>query len=130
MIRIQILSGKQAGQFVLARRFPFRVGRASTADLQSTEPGVWDEHFQIDYQAGESFRLIPAGNTRTLLNGRTIESPEHLVSGAEITAGSLRVRFGLTDPQTRGLLVREAMSWVLLTVVVVLECWLVVRLTH
>lgn len=128
MIRLQILSGKQAGQLVLARRFPFRVGRANGADLQSAEPGVWDEHFRIDYRAGEGFSLIPAASSRTLLNARTIDTPEHLANGAEITAGSLRLRLMLADPPPRDLVLREAMTWIVLALVAALECWLIVRL--
>jgi len=57
MVQLKILSGTRAGTTWAARRFPVRIGRSPSADLQLEEPGVWDHHLQLDFKRGTGFIL-------------------------------------------------------------------------
>ena len=80
MVQLDILSGRKAGTSIVARRFPFHIGRASDSSLSLDDGGVWDPiglsesagailFYGIPVEAGEtSFTLIDddAGVTRVV----------------------------------------------------------------
>lgn len=112
MIQFQILSGKQAGVFWNARRFPVRVGRTSGNDLKLEDDGVWDEHFQLALNPAEGFALSVHPGAIVTVN----QSPTQAVrlrNGDIITAGSAKLCFRLSDNRQRGLRLREWFVWTL-----------------
>jgi hypothetical protein len=125
VIRLHILSGKAAGQVILVRRFPFRIGRSPQADLSLTEPGVWDQHCQIDHQPGEGCLVTTVPQAETRIDAQPVEGSKLLPNGAELSLGAVRLRFSLADPPPRSLRLREAAVWLFLAAVVAGEVWLI-----
>jgi pSer/pThr/pTyr-binding forkhead associated (FHA) protein len=108
MVQLQILSGKKAGTKIVARLFPFRVGRSPDANLCLDEPGVWENHFDITLVDG--FVLTTQPNAFVTLNGRNL-SETNLQNGDLIEIGLLKLRFGLSVTSQAGLKIREALTW-------------------
>lgn len=125
MIRLEILSGKSAGQIILARRFPFQIGRAVSVGLQLAEPGVWDGHCQIEYRPADGFWVNPLGEAQVRVDDVPVEGVTRLPNSSELALGSVRLRFSLADPVPRGLRLREALTTLFLLAVVVGEAWLI-----
>ncbi len=125
MIRLQILSGKQAGQNVLVRRFPFRIGRSGEAGLCLSDQGVWEDHCRLEYRAKAGFFVAATPGARTLVNDAPVEGDQRLTNAAEISLGAVRLRFNLDDPVPRRLGPREAVTWLFLGAVIVGELWLI-----
>ena len=113
MIQLQILSGKQAGIFWNARRFPVRVGRAPASDLQLEDDGVWDEHFELALVRTEGFTLSAHPGAIVTVNQSPVQTVR-LRNGDLITAGSAKLCFRLGDNRQRGLCLREWFVWTLI----------------
>ena len=116
MVQFRILSGKKAGIQWMARRFPVRVGRAPSTDLQLEEDGVWDEHFQLALRAGEGFVLTTIGEALTSINGEPCRE-SLLRNGDVIEAGAAKLQFWLAEARSRGLRFRETATWAGITAV-------------
>lgn len=112
MLQLQILSGKLAGRKILVRQFPFRVGRIDSMDLVCSDPGVWDEHFQIDYGKGVGWEISSLADAGTLVGTELLSESVRLLNGQVITAGALRIKFNLADPALRPFQWRERLTWV------------------
>jgi hypothetical protein len=113
VIELRILSGKQAGANVVARRFPFLVGRAAESGLRLEDEGVFDRHFRIQFQPREGFLLLGEPNAVTAVNNQTT-AQTRLRSGDIIHAGSVTLSFGLRPPEQRSLRIREVVVWTML----------------
>jgi hypothetical protein len=113
LIQLQILSGKQAGVFWNARRFPVRVGRAPGSDLQLEEDGVWDEHFELTLVRTEGFTLSAHPGALVAVNQAPVQTVR-LRNGDLITAGSAQMCFRLGETRLRGLRLREWFVWTLI----------------
>ncbi len=110
MVQLRILSGKKAGTTWVARRFPLRIGRAPSADLQLEEPGVWDQHLQLEFNQGEGFVLRTLSDALAAVNGQSTERAV-LRNGDAIVIGSLKLQFWLSETRQTGLGFREALTW-------------------
>ncbi|MBA4148993.1 MAG: FHA domain-containing protein [Verrucomicrobia bacterium] len=112
MLQLDILSGKQAGTRIVARRFPFSVGRSQNDDLQLNEAGVWDNHFSINLvRESRTFRAECNENASLIINGEA--SPEAaLRNGDLLELGGTKIRVGLTPPKQKSLVLREIVTWV------------------
>jgi len=110
MIQLKILSGKKAGSSLVARRFPVRIGRASSANLQFEEDGVWDQHLRLDFKPREGFLLSPEPNALATIDGESLE-PRLLRNGDTVEIGALKIQFWLSDTRQRGLGFREWLTW-------------------
>jgi len=113
VIQFQILSGKQAGVFWNARRFPVQVGRSVNSDLKLDDDGIWDEHFRITLNPAEGFTLSAHPGAIVTINQEAVESAR-LRNGDVITAGSAKLCFRLSDNGQRGLRLREWFVWALI----------------
>ena len=69
MVRLRVLNGSRAGADHTASQFPCTIGRASNDDLQLTDPGVWENHLQLDMQSPGGFRVSRLGQGRASVNG-------------------------------------------------------------
>lgn len=127
MIQIQVLSGKQADNDIVVRRFPFVVGRGAEAHLPLTEAGVWDRHLQIDFQREEGFTFETQPSALTRVNGERVERGR-LQNGDVIELGSVRLRFWLARPEQKSRRAGEALTWAamlaLFAAQIVLIVWL------
>ena len=110
MIQVKILSGKKAGTSMVARRFPVRIGRAASANLQLEEDGVWDQHLYLEFKPRQGFFLSPQPNALATINGEMLE-PRLLRNGDTVEIGALKIQFWLSDTRQRGLGFREWLTW-------------------
>jgi hypothetical protein len=127
MIQLNILSGKKAGAQLVARRFPFRVGRAAGVDLQLEDDGVWDQHLVLEFQKQAGFKLATAANTLATVNSQPVQNVI-LRNGDTIIIGSVKLQFWLAAAHQRGLRLREGFVWALLIFVFISQFALLYRL--
>lgn len=129
MVQLDILSGKKAGSQVVARRFPFRVGRGAGAALVLEDGGVWEHHFELAVRANEGVVLTSSTESLTLVNGTRYQEAR-LRNGDLIEAGGVRMRFHLSPNQQRGLVVRETLTWISLAALCLGQVALIYWLTN
>jgi len=110
MVRLQVSSGKDAGTTALARRFPFVVGRNSTADLRLEQDGIWDRHLEFHLQIPDGFLLKAHPRALTNLNGKPVQQA-FLRNGDLIEVGPVKIQFWLSETRQRGLRTREFLTW-------------------
>ena len=110
MIQLNVLTGKQAGTQWVAGRFPFQVGRAAADALVLDDPGVWEQHFNIDVDSTDGVVLSASPDAFTTVNGQTVLQTV-LRSGDIIEAGSVKLRFALSPTRQTGLRLREILTW-------------------
>ena len=110
MVQLQVLSGKHAGTTKLARRFPFVVGRNSTADLCLEQDGIWDRHLEFHLQIPDGFVLKSHPRALTNVNGQPVRQA-FLRNGDLIEVGPLKIQFWLSETRQRGLRTREFLTW-------------------
>lgn len=120
MIQLNILNGKKAGQEIVARLFPFQIGRATAAHLKLDEDGVWEKHLEIILQSGEGFLLQAHPQALVTVNGEAVRQAT-LRNGDLIEAGSVQLRFWLSPVRQRSLLVQESLTWFALTALFFVE---------
>ena len=116
MVQLTILNGKQAGTDWVARRFPFRVGRAAGCDLRLTDEGVWDRHLEFNLKPDEGICLAAQPESLTAVNGHPVAGTV-VRNGDLIEIGSLRLRFWLAPTRQCGLRLREGITWLSLALV-------------
>ncbi len=113
MIQLQILSGTMAGVTWTARHFPVHVGRAHSNDLCLPDPGVWDEHFTLNFDAHEGLVLTALTEALVTVNQQPVREIR-LRNGDSIESGSVRLRFWIANPVQRSLRLHEAFIWLLI----------------
>ena len=116
MIQLKVLSGKKAGTAYVARRFPVRIGRASTASLQLEDDGVWDQHLRLDLNPAEGFCLSAEPDALATINGQPLRQTL-LHNGDTFQIGSLKIQFWLSETRQRGLRLREWLTWTAITLI-------------
>lgn len=113
MVQLNILSGKKAGAIFVARRFPVRIGRAATAELQLEGEGVWERHLELRFVSGRGLVLQTQGEALAAVNGQPVQETL-LHSGDIIDVGSAKLQFWMAETRQRALALREAMAWILI----------------
>lgn len=113
MIELRILEGSQAGSQWSARRFPVRIGRNPDSDLILEDPGVWDQHAEIGYDAASGFYMTPLSEGAVIVNQEPVESAV-LRNGDTLTLGGAVVQFWLAPAQQRKFRVVEWLLWLAL----------------
>jgi pSer/pThr/pTyr-binding forkhead associated (FHA) protein len=126
MFLITVLTGKMAGQFLVVRHFPFRVGRAAESDARLEDEGVWPRHFEL-IQEGNTCAIQSMETALVTVNGGTVTKAA-LRNGDEIDIGAVKLRFGLAPVELRGLVAREGSVWVFLVLVFLIQFWMIYRL--
>ena len=111
MIQLKVLSGKRAGTELVARHFPFSVGRSSPCQLCLDEPGVWDKHFQIDLNSTRDFVLVAEAQTTVTIDGKAVEQTA-LRNGDIIEMGAAKILFGFSPTKQKSLAIREWLTWI------------------
>jgi pSer/pThr/pTyr-binding forkhead associated (FHA) protein len=116
MVQLSILTGRQAGNQTIVRRFPFSIGRSSGNHLQLDDAGVWDKHLALDWV--DAVHLVARAESGALL--AVNQQPEVEVvlrNGDVLSFGSVKLQFWLAPTRQRGLKLREGMVWGLLLAV-------------
>ena len=127
MVELKILSGKQAGQVVLVRRFPFLVGRGSRSGLALEDEGVFEKHFEVRLEPRDGFLLFVQPGAYTSVNGQTVQ--QHLLkAGDVISAGSAKLTFTLAPAAARSLRTQELLIWAGLVLLCLVQVALVYAL--
>lgn len=127
MIQLKVLTGKKAGNSQLARRFPVRIGRAKSSDLQLEEPGVWDEHLTIKMDPADGFVLEARPEASTSVNGQLVQR-SILRNGDVIEFGSQKLQFWIGEMRQRGLGTWEWLAWITLAATCAGQIVLICRL--
>ena len=109
-LQLSILSGRKAGATWVARRFPVRIGRSPSADLQFEEEGVWNEHLTLHFDSAEGFLIQAYPDALVSLNGQLVQRNQ-LRNGDVLEFGALKLQFWLSEPPQRGLGWREGVTW-------------------
>jgi pSer/pThr/pTyr-binding forkhead associated (FHA) protein len=120
MIRLRILSGRQAGAERQISEFPCTVGRSKSDDIRVEDAGVWDKHLTITYEPGEGCSVSRNPRATALLNRGPLDEGR-LRSGDELEIGAVRIRFRLSDPVQRDLRNRERLAWALIATLAVAQ---------
>jgi len=123
-VLFKIVSGKMAGAERVARRFPFYIGRAASADLQLPEEGVWDRHLEVSFDAAAGFILRAQPNALASLNGRSVNEAV-LRNGDLIEIGALKMFFWLGETRQFNLSSREWLTWAGFILVLALQFYLI-----
>jgi len=112
MVQLTILNGKAAGSVIVARRFPFVVGRNQGVNHRIKETGVWDRHFELTLPptGGVVLRVNPSAFTE--VNGERIDGNATLRDGDLICLGHLRIRYALSPARQHDLRLRELVTWI------------------
>ncbi len=124
MIQLQIISGKQAGSDIVARRFPFVIGRGAEANLQLEDAGVWDRHVEITLDRREGFAVVAQTSATLLVNGERVEAGK-LRNGDLLEIGSARIRFWLARSRQKTMRLRETLTWFALIALFGVQIWLI-----
>jgi pSer/pThr/pTyr-binding forkhead associated (FHA) protein len=127
VIQLTVLNGKKAGTEKVARHFPVRIGRTPANDLSLDEPGIWDDHLELDLQSSNGVLLKAHPNALTCVNGHPVEEVL-LQAGDLIEIGSVQIRFWLSPTHQYSLRFREAATWIMLGLLCLAQigliCWL------
>ena len=124
MLQFNILSGKKAGTFWVARRFPVRIGRAATADLRLEDEAVWDQHAQIDLDRSEGLMLRAPSEAVVYVNGQNTREAG-LRNGDSIGLGSVKLQCWLASTRQRNFRFREWLTWVAIGAICLGQVWLI-----
>ena len=127
MIQLQTLNGKTAGRQWVARRFPVQIGRGRTCDVSLDEPGVWDRHAEIN-ETGNSFVVRVHSPALATLNGESLNE-QPLRNGDILEMGGVQLRFSLSPTRGRNMVLREAMTWIALALLCVVQAAVVYYLS-
>jgi hypothetical protein len=126
MIRLKILTGKLAGTEHPARHFPFRLGRATSADLRLEEDGVWDQHAELALDTTMGFVLSAQSEALVAVNGRPCREAV-LRNGDEMDLGALKLRFWIGPTRQRSLRWREWLTWTAFVLITAGQLFLIYR---
>lgn len=110
MIELRILDGKMAGQIVVARHFPFSVGRSPDADLCLLEDGVWDNHLVLALSDKNQVLLQAGGPGGLEVNGKEVTEAVMRV-GDVLRLGSVRIECEFSPVKQVSQVWREYALW-------------------
>jgi len=127
MIQLKVLTGKKAGSTIVARRFPFQIGRGAGANLRLEDAGVWDRHLELSLTP-EGFFLQLETKATAMINGDVIRH-QRLRNGDLIELGAVKMQFWLSETRQSSLRLREILSWLALGFLALSEVYLAYYLT-
>lgn len=126
--QLKILSGTRAGATFLARQFPCAIGRAAAAQLRLEDPGVWDQHVQLDLAPDAGFVLRLQGGALATCNTEPFQTVA-LRNGDVIALGAVKLQFWLGEVEQSNPAGRELAVWLALAALtagqIALAWWLV-----
>ena len=113
MVQLRFLNGKRSGSIQILRNYPCSIGRNPSSDVPVEEPGVWDQHCEIDLDLSCGFTLKTDPSAIASVNGEPVQRAL-LKNGDRIDLGALKLQFWLNPSQTRSFRIRELLTWVAL----------------
>ncbi len=115
MVRLSIVSGRNAGTAIIASHFPYRIGRSPRADLCVEDAGVWDQHLELDVDVRVGCSLRLQGDALGTINGQPFQHVA-LKNGDLIEIGSLKMQFTLSETTPSPFRLREVLTWISLAI--------------
>ncbi len=109
---------------MVARRFPFSIGRSAEADLRLQDEGIFERHLELRLQPAEGLVLAVHPDAYAAVNGQTAQETA-LHSGDVISAGSVKFGLSLSAAPQYSLRFREALVWVGIAVVCAIQITLI-----
>lgn len=128
MVQFRFLSGRNAGQLILANRFPWTLGRSPASDLSLEEEGVWDRHLEMDLNHAEGFILTLHPPAVATINGQPFDRVV-LHNGDLIEIGSVKMQFWLSEARLYDWRWRERLTWLSLALLCLGQVALIYWLT-
>jgi pSer/pThr/pTyr-binding forkhead associated (FHA) protein len=124
MLEFHVLSGRQAGTVLSPESLPCVIGRGPETGLRFDDPGVWEQHLEVEVRPGDGVfarRLPPA---LANLNGAPFEE-SLLRNGDRLDLGAVTLRFWLSPARQQTFRLREILTWAALALLCVLQAVLV-----
>jgi hypothetical protein len=106
------------------RDFPVVIGRGARAGVRLEDAGIWEEHAELQFEAGEGFVARSCGEALLVVNGRAAPKAR-LRNGDLIELGEARLRFGFSEAKQRGFRLRERAHWVAIALLCLVQLVLV-----
>ena len=124
MVQLSILSCESAGTLIVARRFPFAIGRGAESQLQLEAPGIWEKHLTLTFDPSQGIVAEVQGEAMAAIGDEPFRR-QALRNGDVIEIGSLKLRFSLSATVQRSFLLREWLTWLALGGLVGGQGWLI-----
>jgi hypothetical protein len=125
--RLDILTGRCAGQRCTVAPLPFVIGREAAAGLRLKEPGVWEQHVELEWRFPEGFIARRRPDAMAAVNGQPF-TEQRLRNGDVLELGGVRLQFWLGDVTQKRLALRERLLWLAFAMLLAAEFWLIVQL--
>jgi hypothetical protein len=126
-VRFVILTGSRTGSYLQTDQFPFSVGRDAGDDLVFEEEGVWGRHVQVDLQQPDGFLLRGRPEALISVNNQPAQQA-FLRNGDIIDIGAVKLQFWLAEARRPMSRIGEALTWLCLAAVSIVQVVLLVRL--
>lgn len=124
MIQLSILSGNSAGTVMVARRFPFCIGRDAGSHLRLDAPGVWERHLELAFALEEGIVAHARTGGLAAVAGSAFER-RVLRNGDVLELGAIKIRFSLSAAAQRDFRPREWLTWLVLGGLIAAQVWLI-----
>lgn len=130
MVLLQVSPETDTPRQRKVNKFPCRLGRAESNDLQLSDPGIWADHCWIDLdRTVNQFRFHSCPNALCFINGTPAEETP-LRNGDLIQIGGCRIVFTLAPAPQGALALRQATVWLVVVLAILLQASLVLFLNR
>jgi hypothetical protein len=123
MVQLHILTGQQAGNQLIVRRFPFCLGRSAGNHCQLGDDGVWGQHCTLILR-DRSVVAQRLGEALLAINQKPVTEAA-LRNGDILELGGVKIRFALAPAPQRRLFYWEAIVWSMLALVTATQLGLI-----
>ena len=89
------------------------------------EPGVWDNHFHVEFEAGNGYVACPQANALMTINGQAAPEKTLLRNGDSIEIGGARLQFWLGETQQSAMRIREFLVWLGIAAITFAQVYLI-----
>jgi hypothetical protein len=113
MVLLKLITGTRAGSSYTVSAFPLTIGRSAAAGLRLEEPGVWENHLQLELQFPAGFRLTRHADAHATVNGQPF-TETFLRNGDLIELGAVKIQFWIAKAEQIRLRWREWLTWLAL----------------
>ncbi len=120
LFQVLIRSPGEGLRVVEIPRTPFVIGRASSAGLSLSGPGIFDRHLTVRIAPEEGWIVETGEGALALLEGRPFQR-HRLRNGDVIDVGNLPLQFVLAPVRRKSLVAWSILFWLLIGLIVVAQ---------
>ena len=124
MVQLTILSGESAGTVMVARRFPFAIGRGADNHFRIDAPGVWEKHLALTLDPAEGVQALRQGDGLAAVAGESFRQ-RTLRDGDVLEIGAIKIQFSLSQTIQYSFRIREWLTWLALGGLIGSQCLLI-----